>query len=91
MPASTTGGGAPVDAARLGRLLRLCHGTAGASTEQTKGRDGVIVIGVILLLIGLLTGIGLLSTVGAILLVVGVVLWILGAVGHQVGGRPHYY
>jgi hypothetical protein len=51
----------------------------------------VIVIGVILLLIGLLAGIGLLSTVGAILLVVGVVLWILGAVGHQVGGRPHYY
>jgi hypothetical protein len=58
---------------------------------HTKGRDGVIVIGVILLLIGLLTGIGLLSAVGAVLLVVGAVLWILGAIGHQVGGRPHYY
>jgi hypothetical protein len=59
--------------------------------SQTKGRDGVIVIGVILLLIGVLTGIGLLSAVGAVLLVVGAVLWVLGAVGHQVGGRPHYY
>ena len=51
----------------------------------------MIVIGVILLLIGVLTGIGLLSAVGAVLLVVGAVLWVLGAVGHQVGGRPHYY
>jgi membrane-bound ClpP family serine protease len=62
------------------------------STTQTKGRDvDVIVLGVILLLIGLLTGLGLLSAVGAVLLLVGAALWIMGAVGHQVGGRPHYY
>ena len=51
----------------------------------------MITVGVILLLIGLLTGVGILSTVGVILLVVGAILWILGAVGHQVGGRAHYY
>ncbi|WP_328930528.1 DUF6131 family protein [Streptomyces sp. NBC_00190] len=51
----------------------------------------MIVLGVILLIIGFLTGISILWTIGVILLVVGVVLWILGAVGHSVGGRRHYY
>src|SRR5207244_5761359 len=46
----------------------------------------LIVLGVILLVIGLLTGMGLLSAVGAILVIVGAILWILGAVGHAVGG-----
>jgi hypothetical protein len=51
----------------------------------------LIVVGVILLIIGLLTGLGLLSFVGGILVIVGAILWILGALGHAVGGRPHYY
>ncbi|MEU9305134.1 DUF6131 family protein [Streptomyces sp. NPDC048269] len=51
----------------------------------------MIVLGVILLIIGFLTGISILWTIGIILLVVGAVLWILGAVGHSVGGRRHYY
>lgn len=51
----------------------------------------MIVLGVILLLIGLLAGISILWTIGVILLVVGVILWILGAVGHAVGGRKHYW
>jgi hypothetical protein len=60
--------------------------------RQMKGCDfDVIVLGVILLLIGLLTGLGLLSAVGTVLVLVGAILWIMGAVGHQVGGRPHYY
>ncbi|MFE9629741.1 DUF6131 family protein [Streptomyces sp. NPDC006463] len=51
----------------------------------------MIILGIILLIIGFLTGISILWTIGVILLVVGVILWILGAVGHSVGGRRHYY
>jgi hypothetical protein len=51
----------------------------------------VIVLGVILLVIGFFTGIPLLWSVGVVVLIVGLVLWILGAMGHAVGGRRHYY
>ncbi|MET9622836.1 MULTISPECIES: DUF6131 family protein [unclassified Streptomyces] len=51
----------------------------------------MIILGLILLVIGFATGIGFLWTIGVILAVVGAVLWILGAVGHSVGGRKHYY
>jgi hypothetical protein len=46
----------------------------------------MIVLGVILLLIGYFTGISILYTIGGILVVIGIVLWVLGAVGRQVGG-----
>lgn len=51
----------------------------------------MITLGVILLVIGMLTGIPLLSTIGGILLVVGAILWILGAMGRMVGPRRHYW
>ncbi len=51
----------------------------------------MIAFGLILLLIGFLLHIGLLWTIGVVLLVVGAVLWLLGAAGHAVGGRRHYY
>jgi hypothetical protein len=51
----------------------------------------VIIFGLILLLIGLVTGIAIVWTIGMILLVVGLILWLLGAMGHAVGGRRHYY
>ena len=51
----------------------------------------MIVLGIVLVIIGALADIGILYTVGAILLVIGLVLWILGAMGRSVGGRPHYY
>ncbi|GHB83783.1 hypothetical protein GCM10010347_63340 [Streptomyces cirratus] len=51
----------------------------------------MIVLGVILLIVGFLTSISILWTIGIVLVVVGLVLWILGAVGHAVGGRKHYY
>ncbi|ATZ28587.1 hypothetical protein SLAV_34080 [Streptomyces lavendulae subsp. lavendulae] len=56
-----------------------------------KSEDLMIVLGVILLVIGFLTGISILWTIGIILVVVGAILWILGAVGHSVGGRKHYW
>ena len=51
----------------------------------------VITAGVVLLLIGLLTGIAILWSVGVILVVAGAALWILGAAGREIGGRRHYY
>ena len=51
----------------------------------------MLVLGLILLLLGWLTGIGILTTLGIILLVVGAVLWILGSMGRPVGGRRHYW
>lgn len=51
----------------------------------------MITLGILLLILGWLLEIGLLSTLGVILLVVGVVLMILGAMGRAVGGRAHYF
>ncbi|MHB1087418.1 MAG: DUF6131 family protein [Acidimicrobiales bacterium] len=51
----------------------------------------MITLGLILLIIGFIAGIGILWTIGMILLVIGVVLWALGAMGHAVGGRRHYF
>ncbi|WFB11013.1 DUF6131 family protein [Streptomyces sp. LX-29] len=51
----------------------------------------MIILGVILLIIGFLTGLSILWTIGIILLVIGAILWILGAVGREVGGRRHYW
>ncbi|MDX3799322.1 DUF6131 family protein [Streptomyces sp. AK04-3B] len=51
----------------------------------------MIILGVILLVIGLVAGIGFLWTIGVILVVVGAVLWVLGAMGHAVAGRRHYW
>jgi hypothetical protein len=51
----------------------------------------MIAIGLVLLIIGYLTGITFLWSLGYIVLVVGLVLWLLGALGHAVGGRRHYF
>ncbi|WP_405009254.1 DUF6131 family protein [Kitasatospora sp. NBC_01539] len=51
----------------------------------------MIILGVILLVIGLIAGLGFLWTIGVVLLVVGLILWVLGLVGHEVGGRRHYW
>ncbi|MFE5613551.1 hypothetical protein [Streptomyces sp. NPDC056470] len=51
----------------------------------------MILVGLILLVIGLVAGISLLWTIGMILVLIGAVLWVLGAVGHAVGGRRHYW
>jgi hypothetical protein len=51
----------------------------------------MIVLGIILLVLGALLGIGILQTLGTILLVIGVVLLILGAVGRPLAGRRYWY
>ncbi|MBB5787094.1 DUF6131 family protein [Jiangella mangrovi] len=51
----------------------------------------MIILGVVLLLIGLLAGVGILTTIGIILLIVGAVLYVLGAAGRPLAGRKHYW
>ncbi len=51
----------------------------------------MIIAGIVLLLLGLLLGVGILYTIGIILIVIGAVLWIVCSTGRAVGGRRHYY
>jgi hypothetical protein len=51
----------------------------------------MIVLGLILLIVGWLTHIAALTTIGGILLLIGVVLLVLGQMGRGVGGRSWYY
>ena len=55
------------------------------------GAETMIILGVILLIIGAITNLTILWTIGGILVVIGIILWILGAAGRQVGGRRHYW
>ena len=51
----------------------------------------MIVLGIILVLIGWLAGIGILTTIGIILVVVGLILTLLGSTGLAIGGRKTWY
>ena len=51
----------------------------------------MIVLGLILLILGWVLGIGILVTIGIIVLVIGVVFLILGQTGRTVGGRKYWY
>jgi uncharacterized membrane protein HdeD (DUF308 family) len=51
----------------------------------------MIIFGVILIIIGAVANIPILYTLGVIALVVGLALWVLGAMGHAIGGRKHFF
>lgn len=51
----------------------------------------MIVLGLILLLLGLIFGVGILWTIGLILIVVGIILAVLGTMDRAVGPRRHYW
>jgi len=55
-------------------------------TEQT-----MITLGVICLILGLILGIGILWTIGLILIAVGIILAVLGMMDRAIGPRRHYY
>jgi hypothetical protein len=61
------------------------------AVNYARGESRVIVLGLILLILGLLLDVGILYTIGIVLIVVGAVLWILGAMNRSVGGRRHYW
>jgi fatty-acid desaturase len=51
----------------------------------------MIFLGVILVVLGLVFSIPVVMYIGVVALVVGAVFWILGAMGHAVGGRKAWY
>jgi len=51
----------------------------------------VIVLGVVLLLIGFVTKVAIIWTLGIVAVVVGAIVAIAGTAGRQVGGRRHWY
>ena len=51
----------------------------------------MIIFGILLLIIGFVAGIGILWTLGIVVVIIGVVLALLGMAGHAVGGRRHYF
>jgi hypothetical protein len=51
----------------------------------------MIVLGLVLLILGWLLGVGILWTIGIILIVVGAIFWILGSMDRGIGGRRHYW
>jgi hypothetical protein len=62
-----------------------------AACLSEKGAFDMIVLGLICLILGLIFGIGILWTIGLILIVVGIVLAVLGMVGRAVGPRQYYW
>ena len=51
----------------------------------------MIILGIILLIIGFVTGIAIIWTIGIIVVVIGLILAVLGFAGHAIGGRRHYF
>jgi len=51
----------------------------------------MIILGLVLLLLGIITGAAILWTLGVLFVIIGLVLLLLGRSGHQIGGRPHYW
>jgi hypothetical protein len=73
------------DQSPLGKLL-----AAFRAELRAGGGSSMLTLGLMLLLLGYLTDIGILVTLGIILLVVGAVLWILGSMGARSALAPRW-
>jgi hypothetical protein len=51
----------------------------------------MIVLGIILLVLGLLLHIGILETIGIIVLIIGAILFLLGSLNRPVMGRRYWW
>lgn len=51
----------------------------------------MIFLGIICLVIGFAASIPILWTIGIILVVIGIIFWVLGAMGHAIGGRKVWF
>jgi hypothetical protein len=63
----------------------------GGLRVELRRPQGKIILGIILMIIGFVAALPVLWTIGIILVVVGLILWLLGSMGHAVGGRRFYY
>jgi hypothetical protein len=62
-----------------------------AECGRSDPGGNVIILGIALLIIGFITKIAIVWSLGILALVVGLILVLLGAIGHAVGGRRHYF
>jgi hypothetical protein len=51
----------------------------------------VIILGIILLIVGFVTNISVIWSIGIVVLIIGVVLAVLGMAGRSIGGRRHWF
>jgi hypothetical protein len=51
----------------------------------------MIILGIVLLIVGFLLKVAILWSIGIAVLIIGLILARLGAVGHAIGGRRHYW
>jgi hypothetical protein len=51
----------------------------------------MVMFGVVFLVVGFVAHVPIVWSIGVIVLVVGLVLWLLGTLGHAIGGRKHYF
>lgn len=51
----------------------------------------MITLGIILVVLSLFANIGVLQSLGILLIVIGVILALLGGIGRPMGGRRHYW
>ncbi|WP_214322538.1 hypothetical protein [Nonomuraea sediminis] len=51
----------------------------------------MIILGLILLLLGWLTGLSILYTIGVVILIVGLVFLVMGSVGRPAFGRRYWF
>jgi uncharacterized membrane protein HdeD (DUF308 family) len=79
----------------LGRSATSNHdpprSTVRRDSKRARKERFMIILGVVLLIVGFLTGIPIIWTLGIIALVIGLILAIVGASGRAVGGRAHYW
>jgi uncharacterized membrane protein HdeD (DUF308 family) len=59
--------------------------------KQPEEGAAVIVLGVVLLVIGFITGVNIIWILGILAVVIGAILAIAGATGRAIGGRSHWY
>jgi hypothetical protein len=51
----------------------------------------MLLLGITLLVVGFVTGISILWTIGIVLAAIGAILWIMGSMGHAFASRRHYW
>lgn len=51
----------------------------------------MITLGIVLVVLSIFAHIGILQTIGILLIVLGVIFALLGGVGRPIGGRRHYW
>jgi hypothetical protein len=56
-----------------------------------KDTPSMLILGIILIIIGAVTNIPVLYSIGVVLAIIGLVLIVLGLLGREVGGRRHYW